>query len=112
MKQILIYKENLQKAVDFAVETLKNELNFDVENDVLTDKQLIDVNTNIVETLCEFAIYNDEIFDFAKELFFFGYNILKHAVENKEVDIMIVNDLITDFVIAEISSHQKKLRKE
>lgn len=112
--QIKVTSEKLQKAINHLIEYIKEQFNLDLNNEILNEEQIEQVNEVALEVFDEYAIYNDELFPLANELYAHddGYNILEKAVELHNTDPLIVNSVLKDFVCDQVMEHQQNLKKE
>lgn len=110
----------LQDAVDYAINAVKIDLDIDLLNELLLIERnngavridrSYDVNEYLEEYMCDYKVYTSDLFDYAKSLYFNGYNVLEKAIEYEMDNILLVNQLITDYVIDKIAEYQADLKE-
>lgn len=111
---IKVTSEKLQKAINHLIEYIKEQFNWDLNNEILNEEQLQNVNEVALEVFDEYAIYDHELLPLASELYAHddGYNILEKAVELNNTDPLIINSVLKDFVCDQVMEHQQNLKKE
>jgi len=109
--EIKVQSLKLQEAVNHLVSEVKGQFNINLNNSIVSDEKMNEITEFANEIFDGFEAYDDNLFDLAKALYSEGYNVLETAIELKDDKILIVNEVVKDYVLDKVSEHQEQLKK-
>lgn len=111
-KEILDSSKELQEAINYFIDDIKNEMNIDITKEIIPKTkycQFYEISDNSFE---EYEVYDAKLFILAQELYAKGYNFLETAIEFKNNNLVIINQTLKEYVVDTVQEHQKQLTKE